>query len=161
MQTRVRVRRISPAATTHYGHSRLPSMPMPHQIHGRFTVTVTPQPHVENVGDAAIGRMSLDKQFFGPLDAVSKGQMLASRSEIPGSAGYVAMERVVGSLDGRTGTFVLMHHATMNRGAPQLTITVVPDSGTGDLVGLRGSMGITIVEKEHFYDFEYTIDAAK
>jgi hypothetical protein len=127
--------------------------------HGEFDVALAPQPHVDAVGDPAIGRMSLDKRFRGALDAASRGQMLAASSpEVKGSAGYVAMERVVGTLDGREGTFVLQHSSTMTRGVPHQSITVVPDSGTDALVGLRGSMFITIVDKKHFYDFTYDLD---
>lgn len=126
-------------------------------VHGTFTVTLAPQPHVDNVGDAAIARLSLDKQFVGDLEGVSKGQMIAFRSATAGSAGYVAMERVVGSLGGRRGSFVLQHSSTMNRNVPTQSITVVPDSGTDELTGLTGSMTITIVEKQHFYDFDFAI----
>jgi hypothetical protein len=102
--------------------------------------------------------MSIDKQFHGDLEATSKGQMLAISSDVKGSAGYVAMERVTGMLQGRTGTFALQHSGTMTRGVPQLIITVVPDSGTGELVGLSGKMTIDIVDGKHSYDFEYTLE---
>ena len=101
--------------------------------------------------------MSLDKQFHGDLDATSKGEMLAANTEVKGSAGYVAMERVTGKLHGRSGTFVLQHSGTMNRGSPQLSVTVVPDSGTDQLEGLVGKMAIKIEGGKHFYDFEYTL----
>ncbi|HEY0555574.1 MAG TPA: DUF3224 domain-containing protein, partial [Thermoanaerobaculia bacterium] len=100
---------------------------------GPFDVKVTPQAPDADAGEAPIGRMILDKQFHGDLEAVSKGQMLAAGTEVQGSAGYVAMERVTGTLHGRSGTFVLQHTGIMNRGTPSLTITVVPDSGTGEL----------------------------
>jgi hypothetical protein len=119
---------------------------------GPFDVKLEPQ-----AGDPAVGRMSIDKQFHGDLEATSKGQMLAISSEVKGSAGYVAMERVTGTLQGRTGTFALQHSGTMTRGVPQLVITVVPDSGTGELVGLSGLMTINIVDGKHSYDFEYTL----
>jgi hypothetical protein len=118
---------------------------------------MTPQPPDENAGDAPIGRMSLDKQFHGDLEATSKGQMLAAGTEVKGSAGYVAMERVTGTLHGQSGTFVLQHTGTMNRGTPSLTITVVPDSGTGALAGLAGTMTIDIADGKHSYGFEYTL----
>jgi hypothetical protein len=130
---------------------------MPHAS-GTFDVQLKPQSDDENVGDPTVGRFSLDKQFHGDLDATSKGQMLAVRTEIDGSAGYVAMERVNGTLHGRSGTFALQHNGIMTRGAPQLTITVVPDSGTGELVGLAGSMMINIADGNHFYEFEYTLE---
>ena len=134
---------------------------MTQRASGPFEVKLKPQAAEEGVGDPSVGRMSLDKQFHGDLEATSKGQMLATQTEVKGSAGYVAMERVVGSLHGRSGSFALQHSGTMNRGAPHLTITVVPDSGTGELVGLAGNMGITIVDGKHSYDFEYTLSDAR
>ena len=122
---------------------------------GSFEVKITPQPAVENVGDPAISRMALDKRFHGGLEATSRGEMLAFRSLIPGSAGYVAMERVSGSLDGRTGSFIFKHDGTMTRGAAHLTLSVVPDSGTDELLGLSGSMVILVADGKHSYEFEY------
>ena len=104
-----------------------------------------------------MGRMTIDKQFHGDLEAASKGQMLSAMTEVKGSAGYVAMERVTGTLSGRSGSFVLQHSASMTRGAPQLSVTVVPDSGTGELAGLSGNLAIEIVDKKHFYSFDYTL----
>jgi hypothetical protein len=101
--------------------------------------------------------MSIDKQFHGDLEATSKGQMLTAGTEVQGSAGYVAIERVSGTLGGRSGTFALQHSGTMTRGEPQLSITVVPDSGTGQLVGLAGTMLITIADGKHSYGFDYTL----
>jgi len=125
---------------------------------GTFEVKLTPQP-VD--GDApAIGRMSIDKQFHGDLEGASKGQMLAAMTSVKGSAGYVAMEQVTGSLHGRAGTFVLQHSGTMTRGAPQLIVSVVPDSGTAELAGLAGTMAIVIADGKHSYDFEYTLAGA-
>jgi len=106
---------------------------------------------------AKLGRMSLDKQFHGELEATSTGEMLSVGTEVAGSAGYVAMERVQGTLRGRTGSFALQHSGTMTRGEPQLSVTVVPDSGTGQLVGIAGKMDIKIVEGKHFYEFRYTL----
>jgi Protein of unknown function (DUF3224) len=120
---------------------------------GTFEVKLTPQA----TDDAALGRMSLDKQFHGDLEATSKGEMLTAGTSVKGSAGYVAIERVSGTLQGRSGTFILQHSGTMTRGAPQLTITVVPDSGTGQLAGLAGKMTIEIADGKHSYDFEYTL----
>jgi hypothetical protein len=125
---------------------------------GTFEVKVTPQAPDEN-GEPSVGRLSLDKQFHGDLEGTSKGQMLAVRSDVEGSAGYVAMERVTGTLAGRTGTFALQHYGIMNRGAPTLTISVVPDSGTGQLAGLAGTMTIDIVDGKHLYELEYTLPA--
>jgi hypothetical protein len=125
---------------------------------GLFEVKIDPQPHDEKGGGAAIGRMFLDKQFHGDLEATSKGTMLAAGTGAKNSSGgYVALEIVSGSLKGRTGTFVLQHSATMNRGVPQLSITIVPDSATGQLTGLGGKMNITVADGKHTYDFDYTL----
>ncbi len=127
---------------------------------GLFEVTMTPQPAQDGVGDPAIGRMALDKRFQGDLQATSKGQMLALRTDTEGSAGYVALERVEGSLHGRHGAFALQHSGTMTRGEPQLQIGVVPDSGSGGLSGLTGTLQITVVDGKHAYDFEYSLPGA-
>jgi len=127
------------------------------RAHGTFEVKMIPQPAQDGVGDPGIGRMALDKQFHGDLEATGKGQMLAAGTDVPGSAGYVALERVSGTLHGRHGTFALQHSGTMTRGAPQLSITVVPDSATGELLGLAGRLVITIADGKHSYDFEYTL----
>ena len=126
------------------------------QIRGEFEVKMSPQPNDPALGDVP-GRFGLEKRFHGALDAASKGQMLAFRSAVEGSAGYVAMELVDGMLDGRRGTFVLQHSGTMTRGAPHLVLGVVPDSGTGELAGLRGTMGIEISAGKHWYVFDYSI----
>jgi Protein of unknown function (DUF3224) len=124
---------------------------------GPFDVKVTPQPP-EPGGDPAVGRMVLHKRFHGHLEATSKGQMLTAGTEVEGSAGYVAIEKVDGALHGRRGTFVLQHSGTMTRGAPSLSIHVVPDSGTGELEGISGTMSITTAAGgEHWYDFEYSL----
>jgi hypothetical protein len=130
------------------------------QAKGTFEVKVVPQAAEDKVGDPTVGRMSIDKQFRGDLEGTSKGQMLAAMTEVKGSAGYVAMERVDGTLQGRKGTFALQHSGTMNRGVPQLSVTVVPDSGTGQLIGLAGKMTIIITEGKHSYEFEYTLPEA-
>jgi hypothetical protein len=128
---------------------------------GTFEVKIDPQPPEEKTGGAAIGRMLLDKHFHGDLDATSKGTMLAAGTGAKGSSGgYVALEIVTGTLKGHTGAFVLQHSATMNRGVPQLSVTVVPDSGTGQLTGLAGKMNIIIADGKHSYDFEYTLPEA-
>lgn len=124
---------------------------------GTFEVKLDAQTAEEKTGGAAISRMAIDKQFHGDLEGTSKGQMLAAGTGVKGSAGYVAIEQVTGTLHGRTGTFVLQHTGTMTRGAPQLSVTVVPDSGTGQLSGLAGKMAIRITEGKHFYEFEYTL----
>jgi Protein of unknown function (DUF3224) len=108
-----------------------------------------------------LGRMLLDKQFHGDLEAGSKGQMLTGMTEVKGSGVYVAMERVTGTLQGRHGSFLLYHTGIMVRGTPQLSVTVVPDSGTGELSGLEGAMNIMIAEGKHSYDFAYTLPASQ
>ncbi len=127
------------------------------QARGTFEVTLNPQPRTEGVGDPTVGRMSLDKRFHGDLEATSKGEMLAAQTDVKGSAGYVAIERVDGTLHGRRGTFALLHRGVMTRGVPELSITVVPDSGTGELVGLAGQMAIQIAEGRHSYEFAYSL----
>lgn len=125
---------------------------------GTFDVKVTPQPAAE--GRTTPGRLSLDKTFRGDLEATSRGEMLAATTAVKGSAGYVAIEEVSGTLAGRRGTFVLQHHGLMNRGAPQLMVTVVPDSGTEELTGLTGTMTIDIRDGKHFYRLEYALGEA-
>ena len=132
-----------------------------HHATGTFEVKIDPQPAEEKTGGAAIGRMLLDKQFHGDLEATSKGTLLAAGSGAKGtSGGYVALEIVTGTLKGRTGTFVLQHTGIMDRGTPSLSVTVVPDSGTGQLTGLTGKMNITIADGKHSYDLEYTLPEA-
>lgn len=127
---------------------------------GPFDVQIKPLQAYNDDAEAALGRMSIDKRFHGQLDATSRGEMLTAMGSVKGSAGYVAVERVTGSLNGRNGSFALQHHATMTRGVPALDIIVVPDSGTGDLSGLAGTMNIVIAEGgKHSYEFEYTLPA--
>jgi hypothetical protein len=129
---------------------------MAHHASGTFEVKLTPQTP-EDANDPALARLVLDKQFHGDLEGTSKGQMLSAGTAVQGSAGYVAIERVTGTLHGKNGSFVLQHNATMDRGKPSLNIIVVPDSGTGDLAGLTGRMSINIADGKHSYDFEYTL----
>jgi hypothetical protein len=128
---------------------------------GTFEVALAPLGDNPSGNDAAdgttLGRMSLDKRFTGDLAGTGQGQMLTAMTAVAGSAGYVAIERVTGTLHGRAGSFVLQHTGTMNRSAPQLAITVVPDSGTGALAGIAGTFVIDIVDGKHFYRFEYTL----
>lgn len=124
---------------------------------GIFEVHLSPQPPDDQSDPSTINRLRIDKQFHGDLEAVSKGQMLAANTAVDGSAGYVAIEEVSGVLNGRHGTFILQHNGVMNRGAPHLTITVVPDSATGQLAGLIGEMAIQITADEHAYEFVYTL----
>ena len=123
---------------------------------GPFEVQLTPASE-DLPADTLLGRLLIAKQFHGDLEGTSQGQMLTAGTSIPDSAGYVALERVSGSLHGYGGSFILQHSATMNRGAPQLAITVVPDSGTDQLTGLEGTMNIVIDEGAHSYEFEYQL----
>ena len=122
---------------------------------GSFQVKRAPLPAAFDA--AGLARHSLDKSFSGDLVGTSLGEMVSAGGAVAGSAGYVAMERVTGTLHGRAGTFVLQHSATMNRGTPSLTLTVVPDTGTDQLTGLSGSMRIIIDKGQHFYEFDYEI----
>ena len=124
---------------------------------GTFEVQLAPQAKDDYADGAALGRLTIDKQFRGDLAGASRGQMLTAITPVKGSAGYVAMELVTGTLAGRTGTFALQHSGTMNRGAASLVLTVVPDSGTGELTGLAGSMTIEISNGKHSYQLDYTI----
>jgi len=130
---------------------------MNHQARGTFEVTLKPVGEPDAMSGVALGRLSLAKQFHGDLVAVSKGEMLTALTGVEGSAGYVAIERVTGALNGRQGSFVFQHSGLMNRGAQQLSITVVPDSGTGQLTGMAGTFSLNVVDGEHFYIFEYSL----
>jgi hypothetical protein len=132
-------------------------MATPMRAKGSFEVRLTPQAMDGQPEGSPLGRMAIEKQFHGDLEATSKGQMLSAGTAVKGSAGYVAIERVSGTLHGRSGSFVLQHSGTMARGVPQLTITVVPDSGTDQLTGLAGTMSIQIADGKHAYEFEYTL----
>jgi len=124
---------------------------------GTFTVEMKPQSEPSNAEGVSLGRMSLDKRFEGDLMATGKGEMLTALTPIKGSAGYVAIERVTGTLQGRSGSFVFQHSGTMDQGAQRLSITVVPGSGTGALAGISGTFKIDISEGRHFYEFEYSL----
>ncbi len=122
---------------------------------GHFTVKLELQPASTQADAAVIGRRTLDKQFFGDLQAISCGEMLAVMTAVEGSMAYVALEKVSGSLLGRQGSFVLQHASQMVRGKPFQSIRVVPDSGAEELLGLEGEMHIEILDGEHLYVFEY------
>ena len=130
---------------------------MTHTASGTFVVSLTPMPFEGADPEFKLARMSIDKQISGDLTASTMGQMLSAMTGTEGSAGYVAMERVTGTLHGKQGSFVLQHTGTMNRGGQSLEITVVPDSGTGELVGLAGEFTIDIVDGDHFYEFSYRL----
>ena len=127
---------------------------MPYQVSGEFTVKMT----MASDEDNPVGRFTLDKAYTGPLTASAVGTMITGMGTVEGSAAYSAIEQVSGELDGKTGTFSLIHRGIMDRGAPSLEIMVVPDSGTGELAGLSGTMGIRIEDGKHFYDFSYALD---
>jgi hypothetical protein len=127
---------------------------------GTFDVKITPQPS-DDKSETPLGRMLLDKVFHGDLEATSHGEMLTGGTTVKGSGVYVAVERVEGTLQGRKGTFLLHHTGVMTRGTPELSITVVPDSGTGQLTGISGKLNIQIDQGKHSYDLEYTLPDAK
>jgi len=124
---------------------------------GAFEVKATPLPPDDATGGANISRYALDKQFHGDLEAASKGEMLGAGDPAKGNAGYVAIERVTGTLHGHSGSFALQHTGTIGQGKLQLTVTVVPGSGAGGLAGIAGTMTIIITNGKHSYDFEYTL----
>lgn len=127
---------------------------------GNFEVRLSPQSADGEAADPAMARLTLDKQFYGDLDGSGSGQMLSVSTEVEGSAAYSAIERVSGTLAGRSGTFALQHTGIMTRGTPQLSITIVPDSGTGELLGIAGHMRLDIVDDKHLYRLEYTLPEA-
>ncbi|MCF6262487.1 MAG: DUF3224 domain-containing protein [Xanthomonadales bacterium] len=126
------------------------------KITGKFDIDIKPQ-EISSQGEDGIhlGRMSFDKTFYGALEASSKGEMLTAMTAVKGSAGYVAIEQVIGCLSGKQGSFVLQHFGTMDSGNNQLTLEVIPNSGTGELTGLQGKMNISIDDGQHHYEFEY------
>ncbi|MGD0679465.1 MAG: DUF3224 domain-containing protein [Polyangiaceae bacterium] len=126
-------------------------------VNGTFEISMHPEPPYDAIDGVTLARVRFDKRFVGPLDATSDVNMLAARTPVGGSAGYVAIERVTGALEGKRGTFVLQHMGVMTRGTPSLQVTIVPDSGTGELVGLSGRMDIQIVEGKHLYELDYKL----
>jgi uncharacterized protein DUF3224 len=127
---------------------------------GPFDVKLNPLDKYDTAAGSLLSRLSLDKQYRGDLEATGVGEMLATGTSVKGSAGYVAMERVTGTLHGKRGTFVFQHSSTLNRGAPTQRISVVPDSGTDQLTGLTGTMEIKIDDGKHSYLFEYSLPGA-
>jgi len=123
---------------------------------GSFEVSLEPLSNAEVSSDALLGRLLLTKKFIGDLAASARGQMLSAGTTTRGSAGYVAIDQVTGTLDGRKGSFLLQHSGSMQRGVPSLSIRVVPDSGTDELAGLTGTLSINVVDGKHFYDFLYS-----
>lgn len=124
---------------------------------GTFEITASRQPPYDSADGLVLGRTSFVKSFVGGLEASSTVEMLSAGTPTKGSAVYVALERVNGKLAGKTGNFVLVHYGIMNRGTPSLRLEVAPDSGTGELVGLKGQLQIEIKEGQHFYRFEYSL----
>jgi hypothetical protein len=127
------------------------------RANGAFDVKISPLTLSEQSADPKLGRMAIEKQYHGDLEAAAKGEMLTAQSELKASGVYVAVERVTGTLNGKRGSFAMYHSGIMNRGKPELTITVVPDSGTEELQGLTGTMNIKIDNGKHSYDFEYSL----
>ena len=126
---------------------------------GSFEVILQPLSNADVTGDAMLGRLLLTKKFSGDLQASARGQMLSAGTTTRGSAGYVAIDHVTGELDGRKGSFMLQHSGSMHRGVPSLSIKVVPDSGTDELMGITGTLSINVVDGRHFYDFLYSFPA--
>lgn len=124
---------------------------------GPFDVKISPLALSEQSADPKLGRMAIEKQYHGDLEATAKGEMLTGQSEMKDSGVYVAVERVTGTLKGKRGSFAMYHTGVMNRGKPELKITVVPGSGTNELQGLTGTMNIKIDNGKHSYDFEYSL----
>ena len=126
---------------------------------GSFEVSLQPLSNTEVSSDAMLGRLLLTKKFIGDLAASARGQMLSAGTSTKGSAGYVAIDQVTGTLEGRQGSFMLQHSGSMQRGVPSLSIRVVPDSGTDELMGISGTLSINVVDGKHFYDFLYSFPA--
>ncbi|MCK6544568.1 DUF3224 domain-containing protein [Myxococcota bacterium] len=125
-------------------------------VTGLFEITMSGEPPFDVVDGVSLARARFDKRFRGPLTATSKVEMLAAHTAVKGSAGYVAVERITGSIDGRAGSFVVMHLGMMERGADSLVIRIVPDSGTGALAGIRGTMNIRIIDGQHHYELDHS-----
>ncbi|MEJ7805586.1 MAG: DUF3224 domain-containing protein [Telluria sp.] len=124
---------------------------------GTFEIVMIPPPAGEGAGRLSVGRMFIDKQYAGDLTGTGQGEMLSAGDPAAGSAGYVAIEHVSGTLNGRSGSFALQHNGTMHDGASHLAIAIVPGSGTGDLFGIEGKLKLDIVERQHFYEIDYTL----
>ena len=150
-------------ATTEPGQGRtietetVEENPIPMRAKGTFEVQLGPLATYNQAADAKIGRLSIDKTFVGDIDGSSQGEMLTGGSPAEGSAGYVAIERVTGTVHGLSGSFLLQHSGTMTPSSQRSTITVVPGSGTGELAGIAGTFAIEIEDGKHLYDFEYTL----
>ena len=128
---------------------------MPHHGKGTFDVTITPQ---QTADDAPVARMTLYKEFHGDLEAIAHGEMMAAGEPLTGAGVYVAIDRVTGTLHGRSGSFLMAHRGVRNADGQELSIVIVPGSGTGQLTGITGTVGIEIAGKEHFYSVEYEMN---
>ncbi len=124
---------------------------------GSFEIVMTPAPAGEGAGRLSVGRMLIDKKYQGDFTGTGQGEMLSAGNPAAGSAGYVAIEHVTGTLNGRSGGFALQHNGVMHAGASNLAITIVPGSGTGDLFGIEGKLKLDIVDRKHFYEIDYTL----
>lgn len=124
---------------------------------GSFEVTLQPEPPFHNEEGVALGRITVQKTFAGPLEGTSTVYMLSARTQAPGSAGYVALELVQASLEGKAGSFVVLHLATMHQGEQAMQLTISPNSGTGELAGIAGTMQIEIKEGQHLYTIDYSL----
>lgn len=124
---------------------------------GRFEVKLQPLSFEGTEPTWKLSRMSIEKQIFGDLEATTRGQMISAMTDTKGSAGYVAIEHVTGTLNGKSGSFVLQHSGLMNRGTPSLKVVVVPDSGTDALAGLEGDFRIILEDGKHLYEFDYQL----
>lgn len=149
------------AATAAFGQTSLSTKKLMKIAKGTFEVKVTSLAAEENIGDPTIGRLSLEKTFAGDLVGISKGQMLGISTDLKESGGYVAAERVNGTLEGQKGTFALQHSGTMQGGKFDLNVIIVPDSGTGGLAGISGSLKIIIEKGKHFYELKYSLPEHK
>lgn len=135
--------------------------PVSMHAEGTFEVKNSPLGADDAINGTAIGRFALDKQFHGDLEGTSKGEMLGAGNPATGTAGYVAIEQVTGTLNGRSGSFALQHFGTMNENHFELVVQVVPGSGTGELLGISGTMSISPVNGKHSWKFEYTLPSPK
>ena len=156
----IRAEAQTPAPPSTPTPTATPTRTMTHIAKGSFNVQIQPQGEPSAADGVSLGRMSLDKTFEGDFAGTGRGEMLTAMTAVQGSAGYVAIERVSGILNGRRGSFVMQHGGTMTRGAPQLAISIVPDSGTGELAGIAGVFKLRQAEGKHFYEIEYTLPAA-
>lgn len=130
-------------------------------VSGSFSITMTPATTPQHSGRTTLGRMLLDKVYKGDLAATASGEMLSAVTDTKGAAGYVAVESIAGVLQGRQGSFVVRHAGTMADGKQELSIVIVPHSGTGQLEGISGTMGIRIEAGQHFYDLDYSLPVAR